>query len=72
MGNPLLAGNSAWYWIELLPYQMGVGVFNGGLSSTLEPNDEKPYVYRITAIAQGRKANTQAVIRTIFVRKMKS
>lgn len=70
-GNPLLssgAAQRAWYWVELLPYDMAAAT-GGGLAEALAPDSETPYVYRITAIAQGLKAATQTVLQTTLVWK---
>ncbi|SCK52520.1 type IV pilus assembly protein PilX [Variovorax sp. HW608] len=64
-GDPSLvsssSGANAWYWVEVLPYDWP------GLSYEFMPDKEVPYVYRITGIALGRKAGTQAVVQTVFV-----
>ncbi|MFT4267065.1 MAG: pilus assembly protein [Xenophilus sp.] len=67
-GNPLLAGSEprAWYWIELLPYDSASAV-EGGPARAYAPDDTRPYVYRITAVAQGLKPNSQAVLQSVFV-----
>lgn len=73
-GNPLLIPDPtprAWYWIELLPYSMSAAI-DGGKTNELAPDAQTPFVYRITAIAHGRKPHTQAVVQTIMVRKKKS
>ncbi len=70
--NPILAntsaGQGAWYWIEIMPYDATpTGLLSGGASKlglNLKPN----VVYRITAIARGLKPNTQAVIQTTYAR----
>lgn len=68
--NAILTANpaQAWYWIEVFQYSQ----------SASEPRDMPtpdpnwPYIYRITAIAQGLKPNTQVVLRTIFVPRPKA
>lgn len=68
--NAILTANpaQAWYWIEVFQYHQ----------SPSEPRDmpipdaKWPFVYRITAIAQGLKPNTQVVLRTIFVPRPKA
>ncbi|MDM0072858.1 pilus assembly protein PilX [Variovorax sp. J2P1-59] len=70
-GNPLLAsgaGQRAWYWVEVLPYETTAAIA-GGLAEDLAPDSTTPYVYRITAIAQGLRAATQTVLQTTLVRK---
>lgn len=70
-GNPLLVSGveqRAWYWVELLPYDTASAT-GGGPAEDFSPDRETPYIYRITAVAQGLKPATQAVVRTILVRK---
>jgi type IV pilus assembly protein PilX len=71
--NPLLltgAGQAprAWYWVEVLPYDMGA-TFLEGPAQQFSPDMDNPYVFRITAVARGLKPNSQAVIQSVFVRK---
>jgi len=70
MGNPLLKTGSdsakAWYWVEVLPYDTS-GAIAGGAAHAFAPDSRNPYVYRITAIAQGLKKGTQAVVQSTFV-----
>ncbi|MGJ7521320.1 pilus assembly PilX family protein [Variovorax sp. LT1P1] len=68
--NPLLvpSKNKAWYWVELLPYDNSAST-RGGAAKSLAPDDTTPLVYRITAIAEGVRPQTQAVVQTIFVWK---
>ena len=63
-GNPILnaANPQAWYWVELIP---GYSVFRCTTPGC--PTGQNPYIYRITAVALGRRANTIGVIQTIFV-----
>ena len=83
--NPILADRSAankggWYWIEVLPYddssktsgliieQDSAGnstVANNYLALNLLPN----VVYRITALAYGRKDNTMVVLQQTYARQ---
>ncbi|MDM0068017.1 pilus assembly protein [Variovorax sp. J31P207] len=70
-GHPLLASGAAqraWYWVELLPYDTAVAT-RGGSAEALAPDSETPFVYRITAIAQGHRAATQTVLQTTLVWK---
>ncbi len=70
--NPLLltAGVAprAWYWVEVLPYNPGA-MTEAGPAQKFAPDNGSPYVYRITAVAQGLKPGGQAVVQTVFVRK---
>lgn len=82
-GNPILADKSAdnrggWYWIEVLRYDESsknsglivnpAGASNSNLLSlNLQPN----VVYRITALAYGRKPGTMAVLQQTYARQMR-
>lgn len=69
--NPLLVGN-AWYWIEILPYGASAGGrsvaseqgFLGG--ATFKPDKNCEYMFRVTAVAQGRKPGTTAVLQSLY------
>ena len=79
--NPILADRSAanrggWYWIEVMPYDessKNSGLIVGGsgaaannlLTLNLKPN----VVYRITAVAYGRKGSTMAVLQQTCARQ---
>lgn len=74
--NPILADTSAanrggWYWIEVLPYSdssKSAGLIVGSgkeLALNLLPN----VVYRITALAYGRKANTVVVLQQTYAQQ---
>ncbi|MDM0112679.1 hypothetical protein QTI66_11010 [Variovorax sp. J22R133] len=65
--NELLKSN-AWYWVEVLPFNAASRA-RGGKSDSMGPDAANPYVYRITAIAEGRKPSTRAVLQTVFVWK---
>lgn len=78
IGNPLLRHSattpvivpSAWYWVEVLPYNVYLAKGGeAGYAKDLSPDLDSPYVYRITAVAEGRKPDTQAVVQTVFVRR---
>lgn len=66
-GNPLLAAQPprAWYWIEAFRYDVGVDTL--APRRHLRPDPNRPFVYRITAVAQGLKPGTRAVIKSVFV-----
>ena len=74
-GNAILnqtgEGNvGAWYWIEVLPYSDAAGNSSliAGSSRNLLPLSADPLVvYRITAIAYGRKNGTRVVLQQTFV-----
>ena len=79
--NPILADRSAanrggWYWIEVMRYDessKNSGLIVGGsgaaannlLTLNLKPN----VVYRITAVAYGRKGSTMAVLQQTYARQ---
>ena len=79
--NPILADRSAanrggWYWIEVMHYDessKNSGLIVGGsgaaannlLTLNLKPN----VVYRITAVAYGRKGSTMAVLQQTYARQ---
>lgn len=75
--NPLLATGDAdsikaWYWIEPIRYQKDpLSITSGELAPTGGEVDANPVgvVYRITAVSDGLKRGTRAVIQTVFVRK---
>lgn len=74
--NPILAetagGKGGWYWIEVLRYSDTVktaGVIVDSNTSQL-PLFLDPYViYRITALAQGRKAGSTVVLQETYARQ---
>lgn len=70
-GSPLLRVDpgrapSTWYWIEVLPYDSGAAA-QGARAMRFAPDAERPFLYRITALAQGLKPGTQAVVQSIVV-----
>lgn len=83
--NPLLQwtastpGNQGgWYWIEILPYDESSN--NAGLivdatgaagNSLLRLNVKPNVVYRITALAYGRKPGTMVVLQQTYVRQVR-
>ena len=73
-GNPLLintATRGSWYWVEVLPYDVAMAASVGGAAIRWQPNTgigaPPPMVYRITALAQGNKPGTQAVVQMTYV-----
>jgi type IV pilus assembly protein PilX len=54
------------YWVEVFRYSGGVA---NGASPTahLAPDPTAPFVYRITAVAQGRKPGSRVILRQTFV-----
>lgn len=69
VGNPLLvrSADKAWYWVELLPYDMSAALRSGGAARSFAPDATSPCVYRITAVASGLKSGTQAVLQSTVV-----
>lgn len=75
--NPILADTSAnnrggWYWIEVLPYDdssKNSGLIVGGPNNLLPLNLTPNIVYRITALAYGRKPNTLVVLQQTYARQ---
>jgi type IV pilus assembly protein PilX len=73
IGNPLLRAHTgtaakAWYWVEVLPYDIASAI-SAGPAQAFAPDSTQPSIYRITAIAQGLKPGTQAVLQSVFVWK---
>lgn len=75
--NPILADRSAndrggWYWIEVLPYDESsktaalITDSTAGAANRLPLNLTPSVVYRITALAYGRKANTMVVLQETY------
>jgi type IV pilus assembly protein PilX len=66
-GNPILHPADgvarAWYWVELLRY----GQTGAVGPSNVKPDIGKPFVYRITALAQGLKGGTRVVLKSVYV-----
>ncbi len=74
--NPILqnatAGQGGWYWIEVMPYVEDAG--KSGLIANAAANQMALHmipnvVYRITAVANGRKPNTQVVLQQTYARQ---
>jgi type IV pilus assembly protein PilX len=65
-GNPLLVSR-AWYWVEVLPFNIDAPLPAGG--EAMAPDAGNPYIYRITALAEGRKPATRALLQALFVWK---
>lgn len=74
--NPILAnrnaGEGGWYWVEILQYAgegVGGGVVQNDQINKLELRLNPNLVYRITAVARGRKPNTQVVLQSTYARQ---
>jgi type IV pilus assembly protein PilX len=74
--NPILSDTSAadrggWYWIEVLPYMdtKNFGLIAGSPNNLLSLNLKPNVVYRITALAYGRKPNTMVVLQQTYAQQ---
>lgn len=66
-GNPLLSRSAprGWYWVEAFRHE--AGAVPTVRHAHLVPDPTRPFIYRITAIAEGLKPGTRSVIKTLFV-----
>jgi type IV pilus assembly protein PilX len=66
-GNPVLtdAVPRGWYWVEAFRHE--ADALAAASQAHLLPDPTRPFVYRITAVAEGLKPGTRAVIKTFFV-----
>lgn len=75
--NAILADTSAanrggWYWIEILPYTESGNsglIVNPTPTNLLRLNLKPSVVYRITALAYGRKPNTMVVLQQTYAQQ---
>ena len=65
-GNALLAAKG-WYWVEVLAFDASSEGSAGGLD--VMPDVDNPFIFRITAMAEGNKPSTRAVLQTLLVWK---
>lgn len=69
------ANKGAWYWVEILPYDesnksSGLLIDGSAATKSILPLNLTPnIVYRITALAFGRKSNTMVVIQQTYARQ---
>lgn len=56
---------NAWYWIEMFRYQTDAGVLTALHHAHPDPN--RPFIYRITVVAEGLRPGTRAVVKSLFV-----
>lgn len=59
------AGARGWYWVEIFRFHS-----DSASSTSLQharPDPARPFVYRITALAEGSKPGTRALVKTLFV-----
>ena len=64
--NPLLT-TKGWYWVEVLPFDTAAPLPAG--AEDLQPDAANPYIYRITAVAEGHRPATRAVLQSLLVWK---
>lgn len=77
--NPILADRSAdnkggWYWIEIIPYSDAAKTKNlvaDTVASQLALTLDVYVIYRITALAYGRKPGTMVVLQETYARQRK-
>lgn len=77
--NPILADQSAdnqggWYWIEIMPYSDAAKTKNlvvDTVASQLALSLDVYVIYRITALAYGRKPGTMVVLQETYARQRK-
>ena len=71
--NPILAeteaGKGAWYWVEVMPYvdpnvSLLAGMPPGSNVERFAPSRKKLFVYRITALARGKKPSSEVVLQS--------
>lgn len=70
--NPLLQTSDrrgAWYWIEVLPYNAGAAVGGGDLAPW-SPTPSDPFIFRLTAVVQGRRPGATTVLQSMLVRQV--
>ena len=67
-GNPLLSAvpPRAWYWVEVFRYTQAAGVMHPAGDLPI-PDRRHPFVYRITAYANGLQPGTRVHLRSVFV-----
>lgn len=71
--NPILAetarGEGGWYWIEIMRYSDAANPIVGSSTSQLPLNLDVYVVFRITALAKGRKPGTAVVLQETYARQ---
>lgn len=69
VGNRLLtvAPARGWYWVEVFRYTDAGGIMAATGTAVPIPDKKRPFVYRITAYAQGLKGGTRVWLRSIYV-----
>ncbi|MBS0451674.1 MAG: pilus assembly protein [Proteobacteria bacterium] len=64
--NALLA-NKGWYWVEVLAFDASAPA--PADNADIAPDVDNPYIFRITAMAEGNKPATRAVVQGLLVWK---
>lgn len=59
------SGTRGWYWVEMFLFR-SEGTVPASLQHAV-PDPARPFVYRITALAEGRQPGTQVVLKSLFV-----
>ncbi|MDR2875504.1 MAG: hypothetical protein LBV44_06205 [Methylobacillus sp.] len=56
------------YWVEVFPYNPSTAALGGGVPVGVPlPDSAYPFIFRITAMAQGLRGGTVSVLRTYYV-----
>ncbi|MCZ2495478.1 hypothetical protein GN316_01795 [Xylophilus sp. Kf1] len=63
--RPYLDPERAGYWVEVFEHPPGAGL--AAEDFRYAPDATRPFVFRITAVAQGRRTGVRAVLREVFV-----
>lgn len=61
-GNPLLDTNG-WYWVEAIRYAESVS----NSATRLTPDRSASFVYRITVLVEGMRADSRVILKSTFV-----
>jgi len=64
-GDGATLAASGTYWVEIFPYNVNSVALGGGRVPGV-PDPAYPFVFRITALAQGLRGGTQTVLRTYY------
>lgn len=67
--NNDILSNQAWYWVEIMPYiDPNVSLLSvlppGSNVEKFSPTRKKPWIYRITAYARGKKPSTEVILQS--------
>lgn len=74
-GSINIENTPAWYWIEILPYvdEKPAGlIVEQGSEEWMPILGKDRTAYRVTAIAHGRKPNTQVILQQVYIRRYHS